>query len=291
MSSKGLWYFAKLTELLIHKIHNYPARFPAFIVNEALSYAKEKGVKVNTIADVFCGCGTTAVEAKRNNKNFLGWDINPIATLITRTKCGEYNDKTLEKHFMAIMGSFSKKSISEKEIRSIHDRIKYWFDEDRIRDLLKLRRAIYEVVNTPSPYKKFFLCAFSNILKPTSRWLTKSIKPQIDQGKRPLDVIDTFERQFAQMRRANENNPKNNPSKHYHKPFTRVCNNNFLATRCSPPHIDLIVTSPPYVTSYDYADLHQLSLLWLGFTQDHRALRKYMIGNLYAGNQIGRAHV
>ena len=28
--------------------------------------------------------------------------------------------------------------------------------------------------------------------------------------------------------------------------------------------IDLIITSPPYVTSYEYADLHQLSLLWFG---------------------------
>ena len=27
--------------------------------------------------------------------------------------------------------------------------------------------------------------------------------------------------------------------------------------------VDLIVTSPPYVTSYEYADLHQLSSLWL----------------------------
>jgi len=28
--------------------------------------------------------------------------------------------------------------------------------------------------------------------------------------------------------------------------------------------VDLIITSPPYVTSYEYADLHQLTLLWFG---------------------------
>ena len=33
--------------------------------------------------------------------------------------------------------------------------------------------------------------------------------------------------------------------------------------------IDLIVTSPPYVTSYEYADLHQLSLLWFGDDPKH----------------------
>jgi DNA modification methylase len=42
--------------------------------------------------------------------------------------------------------------------------------------------------------------------------------------------------------------------------------------------IDLIVTSPPYVTSYEYADLHQLSSLWLGYATDHRELRVGMIG-------------
>ena len=33
--------------------------------------------------------------------------------------------------------------------------------------------------------------------------------------------------------------------------------------------IDLIITSPPYVTSYEYADLHQLSLLWFGDDPKH----------------------
>lgn len=33
--------------------------------------------------------------------------------------------------------------------------------------------------------------------------------------------------------------------------------------------VDLIITSPPYVTSYEYADLHQLSLLWFGDDPNH----------------------
>jgi DNA modification methylase len=45
--------------------------------------------------------------------------------------------------------------------------------------------------------------------------------------------------------------------------------------------VDLIVTSPPYVTSYEYADLHQLSSLWLDYTDDFRTLREGTIGSLY----------
>ena len=56
---------------------------------------------------------------------------------------------------------------------------------------------------------------------------------------------------------------------------------NFLDVDISSPFVDLVVTSPPYVTSYEYADLHQLSTLWLGFTNDFRTLREGTIGSLY----------
>ncbi len=287
MSNNDRWGFAKEPEPLIHRIHNYPARFPAFIVTEALSYAEEKGVKVKTMADVFCGCGTTAVEAKRHNKDFWGWDVNPVATLITRTKCGYYNDEKLEEHFENIRKEFSRTSVKKKDIEGVHDRIKYWFDGERIRDLLKLKYAIYEVINKASPYRKFFLCAYSNILKPTSQWLTKSIKPQIDPGKCPSDVMCSFESQFNQMRKANKSNTWDNR----YKPVTWVHKGNFLLARPKIPFVDLIITSPPYVISYDYADLHQLSLLWLDFTKDYRKLRKYMIGNRYGVNPVAESAV
>jgi hypothetical protein len=29
--------------------------------------------------------------------------------------------------------------------------------------------------------------------------------------------------------------------------------------------VTLVITSPPYVTSYEYADLHQLTSIWLGY--------------------------
>ena len=60
----------------------------------------------------------------------------------------------------------------------------------------------------------------------------------------------------------------------------RIDNTNYLTTRKNEL-VDLVVTSPPYVSSYDYADVHQLSILWLDFASDYRSLRKNMIGNQY----------
>ena len=43
--------------------------------------------------------------------------------------------------------------------------------------------------------------------------------------------------------------------------------------------VDLIVSSSPYVTSYEYADLHQLSTIWLDFTEDLKQYRTRFIGS------------
>ena len=59
-----------------------------------------------------------------------------------------------------------------------------------------------------------------------------------------------------------------------------IYNCNFLSKK-TYPEVDLIITSPPYVTSYEYADLHQLSTLWLGYVDDYKELRKGTIGSVY----------
>ena len=279
VSSRKRWDFAKEIESPIHKIHSYPARFPAFIVTEAIKYAEERGVRVQSVADVFCGCGTTAVESRASNKDFWGWDVNPVAVLITRVKCRRYKDEVLAENFADIVYTFSTMDLSGEEVDGVNERIKYWFDRDHIRDLLKLKKAIDK---TSMPYKNFFLCAFSNILKPTSRWLSKSIKPQIDPDKRPSNTLEAFENQFNRMRKANMEKISGNNI----KSRVKVNTANFLAIRRKEPFVDLIVTSPPYVTSYDYADLHQLSLLWLGFVNHYQELRKDMIGNRYGLDEV-----
>jgi len=45
--------------------------------------------------------------------------------------------------------------------------------------------------------------------------------------------------------------------------------------------VDLIVTSSPYVTSYEYADLHQLSTIWLGLADDLRKYKREFIGTAH----------
>ena len=48
----------------------------------------------------------------------------------------------------------------------------------------------------------------------------------------------------------------------------------------------LIVTSPPYVTSYEYADLHQLTAIWLDYTDKLSEFRSKFIGSIQKGNHL-----
>ena len=274
--NSDFWDFGDQKEDLIHRIHSYPAKFPAFITTKAVRYAEENGVRIGTIGDLCCGCGTTAVEAKKLGKNYWGCDINPVATLIAKVKTGSYLDRTLQNYYHAITKSFELLVIGENEINHVNDRIWYWHDEQTIIDLLKLKNSIVQVVPGQSKYLKFFLCAFSNILKPTSRWLTKSIKPQVDPNKIPSDVRKAFRQQFELMRKASTqlSLPESKDLS------IKIGNKNYLTTRTRKA-VDLVITSPPYVISYDYADIHQLSILWLDFASDHRNLKKNMIGNQY----------
>ena len=276
-NSASYWDFGDNKEDSIHRIHSYPAKFPAFITTKSLQYAKQQGVSVKVVADVFCGCGTTAVEAKKNGKNFWGCDINPVATLISQVKTHHYRDDVLARYFDAIKIEFRRTTPTAADRACISERMRYWFEDRNIEDLIRLDKAIRRQTRTHTPHQKFFLCGFSNILKPTSRWLTKSIKAQLDPRKSPRRVMDAFEDQVASMRIANLRNLF--PVPH---PRVRILTQNFLDSTKPDCLVDLIVTSPPYVTSYDYAGIHQLSTLWLRYASDYRSMRKNMLGNQYS---------
>jgi len=272
-----LWNFPQERELKIHQIHAYPAKFPAFVTTKAIDYAKSINTKVETIADIFCGCGTTALEAKRNNINYWGCDINPVATLIAKTKSRSYQLKRIENYYKLITSSIKRRKISD-DYDNANERLKYWYSKKRYNELALLKKIIKDNIPENSDYRLFFLCAFSNILKPASSWLTKSIKPQYDPKKKTTNSFLLFKLQYDKMIVA----LKELPSLGNASNEIKTCN--FLDQTINFSKVDLIVTSPPYVTSYEYADLHQLSSLWLDFTDDYKELRKGSIGSMYHQN-------
>lgn len=269
------WNFSEDAELFMHTIHAYPAKFPAFIATKAFDYAEKEGVNVKTVADVFCGCGTVALEAKLHSKEFWGCDINPVATLIAKTKSTEYDIDILTSYYERIKATYEATEVNKTIYAEANERLKYWFTENSFIDLMRLKQSI-EFVVPKGEYQDAFLCLFSSILKASSKWLTKSIKPQVDPNKREVVIWNVFKQHFDKFSKA----IIQINSRIFKPANIKIENENFLDFE-NFPKVDLIISSPPYVTSYEYADLHQLSTLWLQYTSDYRELRRGSIGSMY----------
>ncbi|MDO8571177.1 MAG: DNA methyltransferase [bacterium] len=251
------------TTAFTHNYHRYPAKFIPQIVRKLIEDYAPSGTQV--VCDPFGGCGTTLVEAKLLGHKSIGFDINPVAKLITQTKTTAIKPRTLANNRNKFLG-FYENAPSVSYIH--HRRISYWFNESTIHELDRIYFAIKKIKN-PN-VRRFFLCSFSHNLKNCSRWLMKSIKPTIDKDKVLPIPMDTFLRHLDSMIKKNEQFYStlaqsgfiNTPAKMYRRDSTKK-----LPVKSGT--IDLIITSPPYVTSYEYADLHQLSLLWFGDDPKH----------------------
>lgn len=127
----------------------------------------------------------------------------------------------------------------------------------------------------------------------------KSIKPTIDKDKQIPNAKLTFLSHLNRMIRKNREFYNQLVETNYLKiPATMYRRDATKASNLDSSSVDLIITSPPYVTSYEYADLHQLSLLWFGddkknfrkwhkFSNEFNAFRKNFIGTSYKKQKIG----
>ncbi|MCY3794902.1 MAG: DNA methyltransferase, partial [Gammaproteobacteria bacterium] len=78
------WDFATAkTGYLTHNLHPYPAKFIPQIPNALIQELSAVG---DTVADTFCGSGTTLLEAVLLKRHAVGIDANPLATLISKAK-------------------------------------------------------------------------------------------------------------------------------------------------------------------------------------------------------------
>ncbi|HET7345513.1 MAG TPA: DNA methyltransferase, partial [Nitrososphaeraceae archaeon] len=154
-------------------------------------------------------------------------------------------------------------------------RIGYWFPEKQKHDLSIILSAIMDIED--NNIRIFLLCAFSNILKGCSRWLMKSVKPTIDKNKIINNAYHSF---FLHTQRMLEKNRLFWKTLEGKKIECTIDNVDARKMKISNNSAALIVTSPPYVTSYEYADLHQLTAIWLVYVEKLSDFRTNFIGSV-----------
>lgn len=272
-----------------HDYHRYPAKFIPQLVEKLFDeYVLNKDAHIN---DPFYGCGTTIVTAISRGFKASGTEINKIAHLITKVKSTPIDPDYLDiklKQFLARVRCledaqttlFSRNIgplIPQKHI----DRINYWFTEENKNELGKILKIIYE--EDDETIRDFLLVAFSHILKNCSIWLQGSTKPTRDLKKNPVNPHETLRKHLRKMQEGNKTFYDVVPSK-VRDNLGYYLNIVIADAKCQPvpdSSVDLIVSSSPYVTSYEYADLHQLSTIWLDLAEDLTEYKKKFIGTSY----------
>ena len=274
------WSFSdktrKDTAYITHGYHRYPAKFIPQIVSRLVEKYTKEG---DFIVDPFGGCGTTLVESKVMGRPSIAVDINPVAVLITKAKITPISPDKIEKEFAILQKKLETYNENTKVKAREHERIDYWFKPEDKRKLAFIFAEISKIKD--QDVQDFFFCGFSNILKNCSIWLQKSNKPTRDFEKKPSDPIKTFAKQIKMMLRGNTRLFQLLLEKGYLKIPSKVVCTDARTIPAKDNSISLIVTSPPYVTSYEYADLHQLTALWLEYTKDLSDFRKRFIGTSY----------
>ena len=216
----------------------------------------------------------------------IGVDLNPVAVLISKTKITPIKPERLknekEKLFELI------KNNEEIECKQFNERIVYWFPDTKTRlTLLKILKNIKSLKD--EEILNFFLCGFSQILKNCSIWMDKSSKPTRDLNKKLKDPIKVFERHINIMMKKNSELYELTNRKSSGKNKISLSDARKIPIKSNKAK--LIITSPPYVTSYEYADLHQLTALWLEHATSLNGFREGFIGSTYNKQDVDHSRI
>ena len=282
------WSFSdktiKDTAYISHGYYTYPAKFIPQLADRII---KENSIEGDIVIDPFMGSGTSILEAMVNKRIGIGVDINEVACLLAKVKTTPIKAVDLTNEFIKIQNELEDRlngqhtSYIEKISRRLpkHERIDYWFPEEQRLKLSIILDRISEIKNRN--IKDFFLIAFAQILKSCSIWLQKSVKPTRDFNKKLSDPHRLFILQTKKMLRKHGEfcSVLTDKTRNNIEQSRKVACRDSRKLPCKDGQAALIVTSPPYVTSYEYADLHQLPALWFSYLDELPQFRKKFIGS------------
>ncbi len=272
------WLKQSQTGKLTHCYHRYPAKFIPQLVERLLEEYAPGEVHVN---DPFFGCGTTVVSAVTKGCFASGTEINPVGWLIAKVKATPLEPRWLQSRVKGFLRRAWESRAEPMVPERYAERLGYWFPEEQMD---KLGRLLAEIMREEGRVRDFLLVGFSHILKSCSLWSQSSTKPLRNPRKRLPEPLSALERHLQKMLRGNEAFWEAAPERLRREPegMLRIEVGDARAQPVESGSVDIVITSSPYVTSYEYADLHQLSNMWLDTVRDLREYRRRFIGSLYA---------
>lgn len=280
-------------------IHPYFGKVDPGIVQHALqAYAHDDAV----VLDPFCGSGTVLHDALLAKRAAIGFDSSPLACMIATAKVLGITAQEVEElrrlsaEICVTDDLFTHRSTPPPSSVPAMPRIRsveHWFTENALKELAAIKAQLD--ANRPKISPEVALLAdvaFSRIITPASRQKGESTYSRVNKDDYPGRVKTLFRRSVDHVIRsasafnaelASQDFPPPSHSRltvqgsrrrvrHGSGSVDICCVDARLVEACRDFGLapaDLIVTSPPYLMSWDYGLYHKFRFYWLGLDLDH----------------------
>lgn len=287
---RQFYNFATSSKLPRHRWYYFKEGFSSGLVEEAINLNGGSKKRLNII-DPFCGSGTTALTSALNGHNCITTEVNPFLAFIAKvkTRSGTWRRSNFLQKLEQIINSSEKGSYSRLESFSTFSKRpnldKWIYNTSVIRSFTSILESIEQFGGS---YQEAFKMAAIVASSECSNVIKDGKAVRYKKNWKELQYSDNdFIIKFRQISLMMLDDLERHPIKQEHTPKILSGDaRNTLAT-LEDNNYDLIVTSPPYLNSFDYTDVYRPELFMGGFIKDNDELKKLRLQTLRSHVQVG----
>ena len=263
------------------RLHPFPARMPLTLAEHII---ENMTTSDTVILDPMVGSGTTMIAAKRLGRLGMGFDLDPLAVLMTRVSTRTYNvndiNQTKNHIFVNAQEIANQKRLSyfkQDLSKQCRDFVQYWFPPASQKQLFALAVSISQLQK--SSLKDLAWVVFSSLIIAKSSGASYAMdisrsRPHKRLDKPLISPFDVWEERFDSLIKRLPFTTDNN-----HDTKIDVKEGDARSLNLADNSVDFVFTSPPYQNAVDYIRAHKFSLIWMGHNLDYlREIRGTMIG-------------
>lgn len=258
----------------VHRWFAYPAGFSYRLVASKID---EYGLNEKAcVLDPFVGCGTTSVAAKQKGVNSVGIEAHPFVFWVAKTKLfWEYALPQLSRAVEEVAHEAASSNLSRLAKRlddgEFPALVTKCFTRDNLAKLLAIRQSVAsaDVAEEIRDFLKLALAGTLRIVSSAGTGWPYIAPSKYHEKTTQRDAFVEFHAQASRMYQdiiAITSSASRGGTSH----LLILGDARAAQPELKDETVDLVITSPPYLNNYDYADRTRLELYFFGLASSWR---------------------